>query len=321
MALMPKKRAKNGLGVFTLVCGLGLMWGGAVRDFKNQGELREALEKSVMIDPAHPDSSKNGRMVVAAGSLTSSTPLGDEFLRPGPYIVLERVVEMFQWTEKWDGGDTGASYKLEWSPGQVDFFSFREPTGHENPLLAISPHRLVAQDVQFSGFDGEKIAQRISPRETLPLEAGLLADPSREIQDDKIIVRRDPTSKIFLLGDMRISYRVAPVGDYTIMAVQRDERNLLGAEGKSDLIIKSGKLDKETFLEQEGQENEKANFSIVYLGASIFWLGLFSLLANSASKLDLRPKLDLTGVPAALFLSFAVSLVVLIVFRVLAIFG
>ena len=298
-----------------------MMWGGAVRDFENRGELREALARSITIDPSQPDPSKNGRLVVAPGTLTAPALVGDPYIKPGHFIVLERHVEMFQWAEKWLPGATAPEYELGWYPGQIDFFQFREPQGHENPLLAVRPERIVATDVRFSGFDGGRIAQVIDPKQQLTLSQDVLVDPNAEIQDNKIIIRREAGRGAFLLGDMRVWYEAAPAGEYTVMTVQKDERSLLGSETTDDLIIKPGNLDKEEFLKEEGKEAEKNNFSILYVGAAVFWLGLLSLLGSRAHQLDLRPKLDVRGFPAALLLSFVISVVVLTVFWVLALVG
>jgi len=314
-------RIRGALGAFTILCGLGLMWGGAIRDFDNRGSVRKALREAETIDPTVSDPNNNGRLIVAPGALTAAELLGDEFIKPGQYIALRRHVEMLQWVEKRVPNSPEPDYVLEWKPWQVDFFSFKVPQGHENPLLTIKPATLVAAGVRFSGFDGTKIAEALDPREALQLNQETLADPAREVQENKIVIRRDPSSKVFLLGDIRVWHTVALAGDYTIMTVQKDERTLLGSKTSGDLIIRRGKLNKEEFLRLEGEEANEANFSIMYLGAAILWIGLISVMSRFASSLDLRPKAQLQGMPAVIAVSSGITIVTFIVFWLLALVG
>ena len=82
-ALKTKSRAS--LGVFTLLCALGLMWSGTVRSLKDQSNINAALGRAITIDAASPDPSNNNKLVVAAGKLSSGEMLEDELLKPGPY--------------------------------------------------------------------------------------------------------------------------------------------------------------------------------------------------------------------------------------------
>ncbi len=315
-------RLGAGLGVFTVLCGLSLMWVGAVRDVDNRQVISEAARLAVEIDADHPDASKNGRMVIAAGKLSASSKLGDQFLKPGDYVVLQRHVEMLQWVERFEPGSDKPEYRLEWAPRQVDFFRFQEPQGHENPLLTVKPEKLVASGPRFSGFDGAQITAAITPSDMLELTPENLAQPGQEVAGNKIIVRRDPTSKVFLLGDMRIGYKVTRPGDYTVMAVQSDERTLLGSDKRDSTMILPGALTKEECLYGSLERGvEWGNYSIMIMGAVLMFFGLCSMLLKVSSRLDLRPKLPVHGPAAAFVVAAGVSLIVLFVFCLLALIG
>jgi hypothetical protein len=314
-------RARNFLGLFTTFCGFFLMWSGAVNDFRGQQLLQSAQEEAMTINPSTPSPANNGKLVVAPGIFSTAGTLGDQFIKPAPYIVLKRNVEMYQWAEEFFNKDDPPTYLLGWYSGQRDFFKFREPQGHENPLPQVFSETMVASDARFSGFDGVRLAQHMGAPPRLPLTADVLVDSGVELKDDKIVIRRDPTSKVDSLGDMRVWYEAAKPGDYTVMTVQQDERSLVGAKVQSELIIREGHFDAAQLLTAESREVRRGTASIVYVGGVLFWVGLMSIFGPIAHRLDLRPRIQLQGGLAALFLSSAITLLVMIFFLALATLG
>lgn len=314
--------ARSFLGVFTALCGFALMWVGMTRDVDNREEVDQAFRKALEIDPVIPDPSNNGRIVIAAGTLRGSEPIGDEFIKAGDYVILQRNVEMLQWTETFPRGGNEPEYRIQWVQGQVNFFAFQQPQGHENPLLTVDAEKLVALKPSFSGFDGARIVATMTAKEILPITPDVLVQPGQEIAEDKIVIRRNAGGITFSLGDMRVWYTVVRPGPYTIMAVQSDERTLLGGRVADNTIILPGTLSKDEFLRGSvKQGSEWGNYSIMIMGAVVLFLGLCSILVRYASSLDLRPKLNVQGAPAVLVLALGITLVTLFVFFVLALIG
>jgi hypothetical protein len=321
MAGRSSLKVKGLLGLFTMVCGFGLMWSGALNEFNSQRTLSEARKNAITINPSTPDPGNNGKLVVAPGVFSVAGQIGDGLIKPGPYLVLKRQVEMFQWNEEWPRDSDQPEYNLGWHTGQRDFFRFKKPEGHENPLLLYLPEKKVAPGTKFSGFDGSRIAELIDSPPRLAVTPEMLVDPSMQLQDSKILIRRDPSSTGDSLGDMRIWYEAALPGDYTVMSVQADERSLVGADVSSELIIRQGQFDADSLLADEAGEVKRGSASIVYMGGVLFCLGLFSLLSSAAHAIDLRPRIQLRGVAAALLLSVAISLVVVAIFLILSLVG
>ncbi len=298
------------------------MWVGATRDAGNREEVSQAFLRAVQIDPATPDPSKNGSIVIAPGTLSGSAPIGDEFIKPGEYVILKRNVEMLQWRESFPRGSMEPEYRVEWVPGQVNFFGFQQPQGHENPLLTVNPEVLIAPNPRFSGFDGSRIVSTMAPKESLLLTPEVLAKSGQEIVDNKIVIRRNLGGATFGIGDMRVWYTVVRPGPYTIMAVQADERTLFGSNIDDNTIILPGTLSKEEFLKGSvGEQGDSGNYSIMLMGAAILFVGLCSILARYSTSLDLRPKLNVRGPAAVAVLALGISLVSLFVFFVLALLG
>ena len=314
--------ARSFLGAFTAFCGFALMWVGATRDAGNREEVNQAFLQAVEIDAASPDPSNNGRIVIASGNLGGSGPVGDDFVKPGDYVILKRNVEMLQWRESFPRGSAEPEYRIEWVPGQVNFFGFQQPQGHENPLLTVTPETFVVPSPRFSGFDGSRIVASMAPQEILELAPEVLAKSGQEIAENRIILRRNPGGVAFGIGDIRVWYTVVRPGPYTIMAVQADERTLFGGKVDNNTIILPGSLSKEEFLQESvGEDAGWGNYSIMIVGASLLFVGLCSILARYKSTLDLRPKLNVKGPAAAAVLALGISLVSLFVFFVLALLG
>jgi hypothetical protein len=313
---------KKAQGVFgggaMVVCSLVLMWIGVSSDVSTDNQLSEVVAEAIDIDADRPDPNNNGKIVVAAAAWQTDDQFEDEFLKPSAPLAVRRRVEMLQWVENRKEEAGPPSYSLEWIEGQVDFFKFEVPLGHENPLLQISPLNYHAAQSRFGGFNGERLLGVVSKLESLALTPELLKDPSREIAADKIIIRRNPGMDLPSLGDMRVWYEVLPEGDYTVLTVQEDERSLLGANPSSKLFLQRGLLDSTDLLQKlEGKANSSFQ-GILYLGGTLLFAGLLSLLMPHASKFDMQPHLNVKGPLAVVVVSSGVSFVVSALFFLLS---
>lgn len=306
----------------TLLCGLFMMWGsarGAVEDSGNQRYLRGEL---VEIDSLVPSSVNNGSVVLASGRFSSPQQLEDEFLVAGKYLILKRRVEMFQWMEEKSSSAGQAEYRLGWYEGQIDFFSFSNPTGHENPLLRYEPFTKSVDSAMFGGFDGAMLMRSVRLLLPLELRANILKDPSVEIQDNKLVIRRSPAAgEGVQLGDMRVWYEVLPQGDYTVLARQVDERSLIGAQPTQDMVLRAGVFSANEFFKAHTEESQKVLDGLLYLGGFLFFIGLYSILAPFSAGMTLRPKLQLDGSAALLVICAVLALVAVSIFFVVGRFG
>jgi hypothetical protein len=310
------------VALLTLLCGLFMMWGsarGTVEDSSNQRHLRDEL---VEIDPLVPSSANNGSVVLASGRFSSPQQLEDEFLVPGKYLILKRRVEMFQWREEKGPSSGQAEYRLGWYEGQIDFFSFKNPTGHENPLLRHEPFTKNVDSVMFGGFDGVMLMRSVRVLVPLELRSDILKDPSAEIEDNKIIIRRSSAAEGGVqLGDMRVWYEVLPQGDYTVLARQVDERSLIGAQPTQDMVLRAGLFSANEFFKAHTEESQKVSDGLLYIGGFLFFIGLYAILSPFSARMTLRPKLQLDGSAALLVICAVLALVAVSIFFVIGRFG
>lgn len=294
------------------------MWGsarGRVDDNSTQAALRE---KAVEIDPLQPRGSNNGTLVLAAGRIVSHQNLEDELLKPGAYLILRRRVEMFQWVEEAQPVGGTSEYRLAWRDGQVDFFKFKNPTGHENPLLRFEGVTKGVEASSFGAFDGSGLLRSVTVLLPLQLSSDMLKDASLKIEDNKLYLPRGNSVGVGAqLGDMRVSYEVLPQGDYTVLTVQRDERNLVGAQPAEGLVIRAGLLTTDSFFQAERADLGQISTGFLYLGGVVFFFGLCSLLTPLASSISLKPKIDISGMPAVIAISAGISVMAVCIFFIM----
>jgi hypothetical protein len=313
---------KKAQGVFgggiLVVAALVFMWSGVSSDVSTDGQLSDVVDQAIEIDADRPDPNSNGKIVIAAASWRTDDRFEDEFLQPTGALLVRRRVEMLQWVENQAEGNVAPTYSLEWIEGQVDFFSFKVPQGHENPLMQVSPVNYRAEHSRFGGFDGSRLLGVITKLEPLVLAPGLLKNPAAEISDNKIVVRRNSEMQLPSLGDMRVWYEVLPSGDYTVLTVQEDERSLLGAKPSSKLFVQHGLLDANDLLQKLQGKADSSFHGMLYLGALLLFVGLMSLMMPHAAKFDLQPHLNVKGPVAVVVVSLGLSFAVSALFFVLS---
>jgi hypothetical protein len=313
-----QKKTQGLVGILTLACGFFMMWGsarGSVEDSITQQSIRD---KAVQVDPLLPSGSNNGSVVLAAGRIFAAAQLEDELLKPGPYLILRRRVEMFQWEEEKVPLQGQVRYQLAWREGQIDFFSFTNPQGHENPLLRYQPFTKSAESATFGAFDASVLLRSVRVLLPLTLSPDLLKDPSIRIEDNKLIIPRDPNASAgTALGDMRVWYEALPQGEYTVLTQQVDERNLVGANPVEGMVMRQGLLDMDGFFAAESSETQHVSNGLLYIGGLLFFFGLCSVLSPFAERFTLRPKFPIDGTPALVIVCAGLALVAVSIFFLL----
>jgi hypothetical protein len=162
----------------------------------------------------------------------------------------------------------------------------------------------------FGAFDGRVLLRSIGVLQPLELRSDLLKDPTIRIEDNKLVLPRNASAGdgVFL-GDMRVWYEALPQGEYSVLTVQKDERNLVGAEPSEELIVRQGNLSKDEFFSAERQDVGRVSTGLLYLGGILFFVGLCAVLAPFAPRLSLRPRIAADGMLAVVLVSAGFSLI------------
>lgn len=295
-------------GLITLLSGVLMMWGSVKGERADIATIDTLAREAVDINASIPSARDNEKLVVAAAKFSSDQMLEDEFLKPGPYLILRRRVEMYQWAEERNAGIAEPQYSQGWHEGEIDFFKFAVPDGHENPVLRASPARQIVSTARFGGYDGSILLQSIVKLLPLTLDSSMLKDSSFLIEDNKVVIPRPGNLDSPGLGDMRVWYEALPQGDYTVMTKQVDERTLLGATPSDTLLIRPGLFTSESLSTAQSSEVRSGMFGMLCFGALLLFAGLLSILSPLAQNLDLRPRLPFTGRAALAVVCAALSL-------------
>lgn len=221
------------LGSFPL-----LFWneGRAVRRAQDLEQGREAV---VEVEPDRVDPALDGELVHLSSRARTEETVRDAALGvEARAIHLVREVEMYQWREdertrkeKRIGGGTRRvteyTYEREWSSRWLDSSDFREAAAHRNPPMPVEGRRFSAEVVTAGArvLSPELVAQidRFEPLPVAPDRARGLETLGGEVHQDgrRIYVGRDPRSPA--IGDLRISWRIAPPTTVSVLAAQRGD--------------------------------------------------------------------------------------------------
>ena len=184
----------------------------------HQGLVKVSAER---IDPAN-----EGRRVQVSGRLAAAAAArdADMGIAAGAAVLL-RKVEMFQWRERCDGG-AACTYETAWSSQPIDSHAFRQPQGHENPPMRLMDAHFAGADLRLGAF---------SPDATLvAAQIGLVDHPvhAAELPPNLAATFADADGALYAggdashprVGEVRVSYRIAPLGDAVLRGVQRGNR-------------------------------------------------------------------------------------------------
>ena len=226
-ALLDHPSRNAALGAALLLLGL-LLLGFTEHADRLRAMGEDALGGFVLTgDAAVPDSSANGKLVLAVGAPEVKTPARDaQFGVSIDAPALVRKVEMFQWKEMRYGGQR--SYEMDWFDYPIDSSAFGNQTGHANPgAFPINAARFDSPDVTVAGFKlAPALVRMIDGVE--PFAPDLSHVPPNmaatfQSSDGMLVTSANPDHP--QVGDLRISWmRIAP-SNLTVFA--RDDGGTL----------------------------------------------------------------------------------------------
>jgi hypothetical protein len=286
------------------VVGIGLFFGSFLVLWWNEGNvvaekgaLSEMQSKAVAGNAKAPKPGHNGKLIHAVAELKGS-PLGDELLVAGDYLVLERTVEMFQWIEKKKSESQGNnktkttySYEKGWDSGRNDSSKFAEPRGHSNPEPAVKDKRATTRKASFGAFDGLPLLEQLSPTVAVPLTPKMLKAKTIDglkatIEGGYVMLRRGGPGAP-AIGDLRLRYRALKPGTFSAVGLQASKTKLAAyaaANGKSKLIVQAGRQPLARMIELEKQAASGVAMVLRVVGFFMMWFGL-SLVTGPLSAL------------------------------------
>jgi hypothetical protein len=223
-----RKRKKTAVPRWSVVAFLGAaaaaaLWlGRAHLPALRLPSLASAPAGVLAVDAAHVDKANDGRRVRVTGMLAAGGPARDAQLGvSAASAVLLRNVEMYEWREHCAG--SACNYDTGWG-APADSRRFREAKGHENPPAPFAAAVFVAPGLKLGAFGVDAallVAQHASQAHPVS-DAGLPPNLAASFSavNGALYAGGDPAQP--LVGMLRVSYRVVPLGAATLEGVQRD---------------------------------------------------------------------------------------------------
>lgn len=308
-------RLKNSVG--GVIIGLLLVLAMIFLLFWNEGRavttaksLAEGSSVVVSVQSDAVDPANEGKLVYTSGkAVTSATPQDESFGVSAPGLRLVRSSEMYQWKEasrsetekKLGGGEetvTTYTYTKAWDDTRIDSGDFKQPSGHGNPPMEIGSQRFQVSEATLGAFRLDtNVINRIGGEQTLPIGSDR-ADKVRaayqgaekvRVIDGRIYLGRSPASPS--VGDYRLSYRVLPAGDLSIVAKQAGSGfdQYATQAGDKLLLVRNGIAPAEQMFADAVSENTVITWILRAVGLVVLFIGFALLMSPLGVIADVIP--------------------------------
>ena len=307
--------SRLGESIKGVLFGLVLIVGSCIFLFWNEGRavqtqrsLTEGASLVVPVDPARVDAANDGKLVHLSGDLKPGAPLSDpDFTVSATALRLVRTVEMYQWkeetkteTRKNVGGSeetvTTYEYVRTWSETRNDSSRFKRPEGHVNPQMRYSRASYSSRDATLGAFrPGTNVIDKLPASEAVTLDpslAGKLAGRVKgpvHVADGRIYLGDNPSQP--RIGDLRISFRLAPGGPTSIVARQAGTgfAEYQTKAGDALLMVRPGTMSAADMFAAAQRENRILTWLLRLAGVFAMFLGFMLILNPLVIVADVVP--------------------------------
>ena len=146
------KKSGGGIifGFILFIAGVGLLWWNEGRTVKTASAIKEANDLVVDISSSEINSEFEGKVVNTNGEAIYNDVNDPDFDIELNALVLNRVVEMYQWSEDCDD-DNVCTYTKKWDSNLISSASFQ--SGHTNPdNMPYDSKTYYAENVNLGAF-------------------------------------------------------------------------------------------------------------------------------------------------------------------------
>ena len=312
-------------GIILIIIGIGLLWWNEGRTVKVQKGINEAKDVYKQIKSDKVDSKYDDKLVSTNGKLDLSNAeelVDQDFGIKASSALMERTVEMYQWTESCETDDNDnekCSYKKEWVDQLVDSSEFKESSKHTNPSsMPYESEEFAAENVKMGAFTLPKdlITRLSTDKDKSNAE---LLEEAKEIEDYAVVnkyitnVKEDSPE----IGNVRISFSYNDADSVSVLAVQTGDSfaKYTTKSGTSVYRIKEGIHTGEEIIQDMTDENKTMKWFLRLVGLLLEIFGfaaIFSPIKKLANFVPILGGLVSTATGLiALLLGSAVSLVVI----------
>lgn len=288
--------------------GFLMFLGSFVLLYFNEGrvDLSKIAKTAIDISASDaPPADADKKLVCAKGKLSSSEQVGDDYLKAGDFLAIQRKAEMYAWKEKKSsttnknlGGSetthTDYTYAPEWTESPENSSNFKIRNGHENPTMRIKSASRVASKATLGNYDVNLNDAGLPPFKTLRLNDGqvIFADRMQLIDNEQLFlgVGKHNAPEI---GDIRITYTVLsnPVENAIIFGnLDAQSKSITPHIGKKESkLYRIFDTDRASAIAQMSSEHKMIAWILRILGFLLMWIGLSMLFGPISTLLDVLP--------------------------------
>lgn len=306
-----------GVGALIFLGAVFLLW-------TNEGrvDFGRVAKDATILSLDGVDGAAEGKLVAVSGKLRSDELLGDApYLRPGPYVALEREVEMYAWIErKRDGaeGSGGSSsgdkapndyeYERGWTGSPQDSANFAVPADHENPPLSVSDLEKTVATVNIGAYILDARTLTMPPSRELILHDELVIADERRSTEGKYLFEGQGVLVEPSVGDLRISYRVVDEGlEVTAFGQLAGNRIAPYVHRRGDTLYRAFASGPEAAIAQMGNEYRALLWGMRFLGTLLMWISFLLAISPLTQLLGVIPLVGGLGRMAVRLLLLALA--------------
>lgn len=300
------------IGLLLIVVMVVLLFWNEGRAVQTALSLTEGAGAVVSVSPDAVDPAYDGKLIHVTGPVTTtSRPSDPTFGITVDGVRLVRTVEMYQWKEssksetttKVGGGQetvTTYSYSKEWSEAPIRSSDFKNPAGHENPPMEIRSERFQVPDAKLGAFTlNERVISGLGGEKTLPLttdftdavDAAYSGNKRVTVAENRIYLGFNSTNPV--IGDYRVSYRVAPLGVASVIGEQQNGGFVpyQTMAGDQLLMVDDGAVPADKMFADAQSANTVITWLLRVVGLVFLAVGFSMLMAPLGVLADVIPPL------------------------------
>jgi hypothetical protein len=214
---------------------------------------------------------------------------------------------MYQWKEESKsetrrnvGGSeetvTTYEYVRTWSETRYDSSRFKRPEGHVNPQMRYRGASYSSRDATLGAFrPGTNVIDRLPATEAVPLDPSLAnrlagrIDGPVQVADGRIYLGDNPSQPN--IGDLRISYRLAPAGATSIIGRQAGTgfAEYQTQAGDALLLVRPGTYSAADMFAAAQRENRILTWILRFAGVLAMFFGFVLVLNPLVVVADVVP--------------------------------
>jgi hypothetical protein len=317
------------VGLLLVVITIGFLFWNEGRSVHRYRTLDAAQARVVSISADTLDPQYEGRLVHLSENATNAKPIKDPELGLSlTALRLQRVVEMYQWTEdketrkrkKLGGGKvetTTYHYRKQWVDHRVDHHKFKKPEGHRNPAeMPYANQDFISINARLGAFRLTPIiVQHIGGFQDVDIDQALIAD---QVPADAHRLGAwlyfGPQPGTPTVGDVRVSFRAVYPTWISVVAQQQKNRLVpyKFRSGDELVLVQRGEHSADALFESARTSNAALTWGLRLGGALMMGIGFTLILGPLTSAVDVIPVLGSivglgAGIAAAL-LAVGISL-------------